>query len=297
MIVKIGDEIDGCAVDTSAGGRLRSLVLAGRERLLVEPAAGLEPSIGWGCFLMAPFIGRVFEGTVRWGGRTAKLPLNSGRQAIHGAVFDVPWEVAAQTPQSVTLACAFDPARWPFRGSMTQRVAIVSGRLTLEAEILAQEPMPAAIGSHPWFRSDGADLRVGVQSNSVLRLAPDLIPTGELLPVDGRTDLHARPGLAGLRLDDVFVSVTSPVVVDWPDLELTLAFEQPVRAVVVYSHPQAVCVEPATAWPDSIRLAAAGRNDTGLVSLAAGERLRASTSWSWTARLGAAFEGQRSSAS
>jgi len=30
MIVKIGDEIDGCAVDTSAGGRLRSLVLAGR---------------------------------------------------------------------------------------------------------------------------------------------------------------------------------------------------------------------------------------------------------------------------
>jgi len=27
MIVKIGDEIDGCAVDTSAGGRLRSLVL------------------------------------------------------------------------------------------------------------------------------------------------------------------------------------------------------------------------------------------------------------------------------
>jgi aldose 1-epimerase len=286
MIVRLGDEIDGCAVDTAAGGRLSSLVMAGGERLLVEPARGIEPAIGWGCFVMAPFVGRVFEGKVRWGGRTAQLPLNNGRQAIHGAVFDVPWEVAAQTPESVTLACTFDPARWPFRGSMTQRVAIASGRLTLEAEILAQEPMPAAIGWHPWFRSDGADLRVGVQSDSVLRLAPDLIPTGELEPVHGRTDLRARPIMTGLRLDDVFVSVESPVVVDWPDLELLVAFERPVAAVVVCSHPQAVCVEPMTAWPDSIRLAATGRLDTGLVTLAAGERMQASTSWSWTTRPG-----------
>jgi galactose mutarotase-like enzyme len=238
---------------------------------------------------MAPFVGRVSEGTVCWGGRTARLPLNDGRQAIHGAVFDLPWDVTAQTPESVTLACTFDPARWPFRGSMTQRVAIARGRMTLEAEILAGEPMPAAIGWHPWLRTDGADLRVGVQSDSILRLAPELIPTGELEPVNERTDLRACPSLAGHQLDDVFVSVASPVVVDWPDLELVLAFERPVAAVVVCSHPQAVCVEPATAWPDSIRLAATGRTDTGLVSLEAGERLRASTSWSWTSRPGGTF--------
>jgi galactose mutarotase-like enzyme len=294
MIVKIGDEIDGCAVDTSAGGRLSSLVLAGHERLLGEPASGIEPSIGWGCYVMAPFVGRVFEGTICWHGRTAKLPLNNGRHAIHGAVFDVPWEVAAQTPGSVTLACTFDPARWPFRGSMTQSVTIERGHMTLEAEILAEEPMPAAIGWHPWLRTDGADLHVGVQSDSVLRLASDLIPTGELQAVDERTDLRARPSLAGRRLDDVFVSVDSPAVVDWPDLELVLAFERPVAAVVVFSHPQAVCIEPATAWPDSIRLVAAGRNDTGLVSLEAGGRLRASTSWSWTIKPAAASESQRS---
>jgi galactose mutarotase-like enzyme len=91
--------------------------------------------------------------------------------------------------------------------------------------------------------------------------------------------------------------VESPVVVDWPDLKLVLAFERPVAAVVVNSHPQAVCIEPATAWPDSIRLAATGRNDTGLVSLAAGERLRASTSWSWTTRPSAPSQGEPSSAS
>ena len=284
MTVQIGDEIDGCAVDITAGGRLRSLVLAGRERLLGEPASGIEPSIGWGCYVMAPFVGRVADGAVRWGGRAAKLPLNSGGQAIHGAVYDRPWDVVAHTPASVTLACNFDPGRWPFRGSMTQRIEIARGRMTLEAEILAEEPMPAAIGWHPWLRKDGADIHVGVQSDSVLRLTPALIPTGELEPVDERTDLRARPSLAGHRLDDVFVSVESPAVVEWPDLELVLAFERPVHAVVVYNHPQAVCVEPMTAWPDSIRLAEVGRMDTGLISLAAGERLRASTRWSWTTR-------------
>ena len=288
MIVRIGDEVDGCTVDATSGGRLRSIVMAGRERLLGEPAPGADRSMGWGCYLMAPFVGRVRNGELSWGGLTTTLPINAGAHAIHGAVFDRPWDVVSQTSESVTLACGFDRARWPFRGSMTQTVAITRGRLTLEAEILAEEAMPAAIGWHPWFRKDGYDVRVGVQSDSVLRLAPDLIPTGELAPVDTRTDLRTRPSLGDRRLDDVYASVASPVVVEWPDLELVIAFDRPVSAVVVYNHhPQAACVEPATAWPDSIRLAGSGRTDTGLVSLAAGERLRASTSWSWTAGHGA----------
>jgi aldose 1-epimerase len=284
VIVRIGNEVDSCTVDVTSGGRLASIIMAGRERLLGEPAPGIEHSIGWGCYLMAPFVGRVRNGEISWGGRTAKLPINAGAHAIHGAVFDRPWNVLAQSLESVTLACEFAPDRWPFRGSMTHTISISRGRLTLAAEILAEEPMPAAIGWHPWLRKDGADVRVGVQSDSIVRLEPDLIPTGELEPVDSRTDLRARPILGDRRLDDVFVDVKSPVVVDWPDLELVMTFDRPVGTFVVFNHPDAACVEPGTAWPDSIRLAASGRTDTGLVSLAAGERLRASTVWSWTTR-------------
>lgn len=284
MIIEVGDETDRCAIDASAGGRLRSLILNGHERLLGEPAEGIEPSIAWGCFVMAPFVGRVSGGEVTWSGRTAILPRNDGAHAIHGAVFDVPWQVTAQTLESVELACTFDPRRWPFRGSMTQRIEISRGRLTLQAEVLAEEPMPAAIGWHPWFANGGEDLHVGVASDRVLQLAPDLTPTGVIEPVDARTDLRARPAMGQRRIDDVFVAVRSPAVVEWPDLELSLLFENPVASIVVFRHPDGVCVEPATAWPDAIRLLAGGRNDTGLVSLGAGERLRVSTTWLWTPR-------------
>ncbi len=283
MIVSIGDEIDGLSVDTSAGGRICSLMLQGRQRILGEPAAGMEPAIAWGCYLMAPFVGRVKEGKVAWAGRTLNLRLNDGRHSIHGAAFDSDWKVAGRTATSLTMTCRFDPAGWPFSGSMIQRMDIARGRLTLAAEILADEPMPVAIGWHPWFLNSGGPLRVGIQSDAVLRLAPDLIPTGELVPVDARTDLRSRPNLARHVLDDVYTAVRPPVSVMWPDLELTMSFDAHVGAFVVCTRPEATAVEPLTAWPDSIRLAAEGHAGTGLLSLAAGEKLRASTNWSWKA--------------
>ncbi len=284
MIVKIGDEIDGVSIDTSAGGRLASWVMAGRERLLVEPAVGVAPALGWGCYVMAPFVGRVQRGLVDWGGRKVRLRLNGGRHSIQGAVFDSEWTVTSRTAASVSLSCPLDPNKWPFRGTVTQRIAIARGLMRFEAEIAADEPMPAAVGWHPWFRNPGGHLCVAVQSDTSLALKPDLIPTGELIPVDRRTDLRAGPSLAGHRLDDVYAAVRSPVVVTWPDIELTVSFARPVGVVAVRTHPQAVAVELATAWPDSIRLAGAGQDDTGLVTLLAGESLTATTSCSWKVR-------------
>lgn len=281
MIIRVGDGQNSLSVDTSAGGRISSLVLDGRERILCQPAAGIEPSIAWGCYLMAPFVGRVKDGKVTWNGRTIQLPLNHGRHAIHGAVYDTEWQVTRQTASSVAMACRFDPARWPFKGSVEQSFEIEPGRLIVRAAILADEPMPAALGWHPWFLDPDDATHVKVRSDAVLRLGPDLIPTGEWVAVDERTDLRAGPCRRGHRIDDVYIEVEPPAVVTWPDLELTLEFAPPAGPVVVCTNPLAVCVEPMTAWPDSIRLAAEGRTKTGLVSLAAGERLDVSTTWSW----------------
>jgi aldose 1-epimerase len=281
VILRCGDQANGFAVDTDAGGRICSLVLAGRERILREPAAGVVTSFAWGSFLMAPFVGRVKDGLLTWRGRTVRLPLNLAPHAIHGAVFDVPWQVAEHGPSAITMTCRFDPARWPFEGEMTQTLEIEAGRLILRAEVLAEEPMPAALGWHPWFADPQGQMRVRLQSDAILRLAPDLIPTGETAAVDERTDLRDGPGTGGRRLDDVYVAVGSPAVVTWPDIELTMDFEQPIGSFVICTHPQAVCVEPMTAWPDAVRLAGEGHADTGLVELASGERLAASTTWSW----------------
>jgi galactose mutarotase-like enzyme len=42
-----------------------------------------------------------------------------------------------------------------------------------------------------------------------------------------------------------------------------------------------VCVEPATAWPDALRLSSAGVEGTGQVILEAGEELAATMTWNW----------------
>jgi galactose mutarotase-like enzyme len=79
----------------------------------------------------------------------------------------------------------------------------------------------------------------------------------------------------------VYSAVRSPAELCWPDLRLEMAFGPGVGAVVVYAHPEAVCLEPMTAWPDAIRLTQSGCPDTGLVLLGPGERLSAWTRWTW----------------
>jgi aldose 1-epimerase len=284
MTVTLGEGENRAAIDPDDGGRVASLVIAGRERLRVTPQTGMvEPALSWGSFLMAPFVGRLFEGALAWNDHVIAVPRNHGRHAIHGSVFDVPWRVIAQTANTVALVCEMDRARWPFRGRVFQRISLGPGVLALEATIEADEPMPAALGWHPWFaRGDGA-VRVGVAADRVLQLTEDLIPTGELEAVDARTDLRDTPAIGSRKIDDVYTSVASPAELCWPDLRLEIEFGPSVGSVVVYNHPEAICVEPITAWPDAIRLTQAGRPDTGLVLLGAGERLTAWTRWNWTA--------------
>ena len=282
MTVTLGDGANYAVVDVDQGGRIASLVVAGRERLRIEPQTGVvEPALSWGSFLMAPFVGRLSEGVLAWNDRVIGIPLNHGRHAIHGNVFDVPWRIVAQTDNTLALVCEMDQARWPFRGRVFQRISLGPRGLSLEATIEADEPMPAALGWHPWFARGDGQVRVGIAGDRVLRLTDELIPTGELEPVDARTDLRTAPDIGSRSVDDVYTSVVSPAVLCWPDLRLEIEFGPSVGAVVVYNHPEAVCVEPITAWPDAIRLTRIGCPDTGLALLGAGERLSAWTRWNW----------------
>lgn len=283
MIIGLSAGPDRALVDSDAGGRLASLVAGGRERLIdrVQPGSAL-PAVSWGSFLMAPWVGRVAEGRVDWRGRLAGLPRNQGRHALHGAVFDVPWKVDRANDAAIEMSRPIDPGRWPFGGSAWQRLSLEPGSLLFEATITAAEAMPAALGWHPWFRRDpGEDLEVAVLADRRLELDDELIPSGLSVPVAGAYDLRRGPTLGDRRLDDVYVNAQGPAIVRWRDLELQLEFEAPLSSVVVFSPPGSVCVEPATAWPDALRLSSAGVAGTGLVVLEPGEHLAARMAWRW----------------
>ena len=233
-------------VDLVAGGRIASFIVNRHELLVTE---GFGP-IAWGSFPMAPFAGRVRDGRFTFRGREHHLSIERPPHAIHGTVLDRRWRPLADGSITTDLGPG-----WPFAGRAVQRFELGEGRLTCRLEIHADEPMPASIGWHPWFRrvprpEPGAD---ALARPSIAPVELDL-DAGAMLRRDAAgiatTELVVPPP-AG-PWDDCFVDVRQPPRLRWPGfLELTIESDCP--AWVVYTVPDdAVCVEPQTAPPDAL---------------------------------------------
>ena len=247
------------------GGRIASLRIDGRELLRTEGYGPIE----WGAYPMAPFAGRIREGAFPFRGRDIRLPINLPPHAIHGTVFVRAWDVVAATPARATLVTDLGPD-WPFAGRVEQRIAISEDRLDASLTLTAAEPMPAALGWHPWFlrRIGGPTtppVALAFEAAEMLVRGPDGIPTGARIP--------PPPG----PWDDAFTGLTGPPRLTWPgQLELTVA--SPAAWWVVYDgRDDAIAVEPQTAPPDFVRIEP--------VVVEPDEPLVATMTWTWR-RLG-----------
>jgi aldose 1-epimerase len=222
-------------VDLATGGRIASLQVDGRELLRTE---GYGP-IQWGSYPMAPYAGRIRNGTFRYAGREHRLPITMPPHAIHGTVLDRPWRIEADG----SIATELGPD-WPFAGRAVQRIGLGVDGLACRLEVHADEPMPASIGWHPWFRRrvDGVagEVELEFEAGAMYVRDADGIATTE------RVAPPPRPW------DDCFTDVVRPPVLRWPGfLELTIESDCP--EWVVYTVPEdAVCVEPQTAPPDAL---------------------------------------------
>jgi aldose 1-epimerase len=245
------------AVSPHDGGRIASLVVAGRELL----ARVADEPIFWGSYPMAPYAGRVRDGRFTFAGRDWTLPLGMPPHAIHGVVYNRPWTIVDDATIAIDLA---DP--WPFAGCVIQRFALEPGLMRVTMELHADEPMPASVGWHPWFRRH---LDPGTTDDVELRFEPEAmferdeagIPTGRLVPPPPRP------------WDDCFVGVRSDPMLRWPDgFELTVGSSCECW-VVFDQHADAICIEPQTAPPDAL--------NQGPTIVEPGTPLIATMEWRW----------------
>lgn len=218
----------------SDGGRLGSLVIDGRELLVARRPEG---PISWGSYPMAPWAGRIRHGEFAFAGREYRLPLGMPPHAIHGVVFDRPWQVVA--PGSIAIEL---DERWPFRGRVRQGFNLDADGLEITMSLDADEPMPAAIGWHPWFRrvlAEGeAPLALRFRADEMLVRDAEGIPTGERVA--------PPPG----PWDDAFTGIREQPVLEWPG-QLRLEISSTCPWLVVYTMPEhAACVEPQSGPPD-----------------------------------------------
>ena len=221
---------------------------------------------------MAPWPGRLAGGRFEWRGRELQLPRDHGRHAIHGLGWSRAWQVTDASGTEAGLELDLAAAGWPLGGTVRERLVLAPDSLRLEAEIVAGEAAPVALGWHPWFLRRGG-VRVRLDADAVLDV-DRMIPTGAERPIAGRQDLRAGPELGDRRLDETYVGVRSPIVVAWPDLELRISLGPGVATAVVYTPPEMFCVEPQTAPPNALASSQA-------TELEAGGALRAVVTLAW----------------
>jgi aldose 1-epimerase len=237
LVLEVGDV--RAVVRPQDGGRLGSVVVAGRELLVTDREPG---PMWWGAYPMAPWAGRVRYGRFSFAGLEHQLPLGMPPHAIHGVVYDRPWRVVDAT----TIAIDLD-GRWPFRGKVTQRFVLDEDGLEVTMTLEAEEPMPVSIGWHPWFRrvlepGDDPVVLDFVADEMLVRDAEGL-PSGRRMPPSGGP------------WDDAFTGISRGPVLAWPG-RLRLALTSSCAWWVVYSEPDhAICVEPQSAPPDALNVA------------------------------------------
>ena len=99
---------------------------------------------------MAPWCNRIAAARTEVNGQVVDLPSNfPDGSVIHGQVYDAPWQLGADG----TFRIQGGGGGWPWPYEVTMRVAIEGAVLSIDQSLtnLADSPMPAGIGLHPWF--------------------------------------------------------------------------------------------------------------------------------------------------
>ena len=154
-------------------------------------------------------------------------------------------------------------AQFPFAHTIEMTYRLVDGVLEVETSLLNQstEPMPVAIGYHPYFQVHDAprdEWTVHLAARDKLTLSAELIPTGERTPVPYPDPLP----LKGVTLDDVFSSLVAGAQfsVQGKNEKVTVTYGPKYTVAVVYAPPgkSFICFEPMSAITNAFNLAHSG---------------------------------------
>ncbi|HEY9549555.1 MAG TPA: aldose 1-epimerase, partial [Kiloniellaceae bacterium] len=225
---------------------------------------------------------RIRDGRFRFAGRDHCLVPNAApsRHSIHGHGWRLPWQIGERSGRAVRLHYEHDGSDWPAPYRAEQRFSLDDGALTVAIAVTnaGRAPMPAGLGLHPYFpRTPGCRLTAPV--SQMWATDAEVMPTALVTPAAG-ADPNGGLQPDRIALDNCFTGFSGRAVIAWPErgAELTLEADPALAFLVVYTPPGAAffCAEPVSHCTDAVNLAAAGRSDTGLRTLAPGETFAAS---------------------
>jgi len=231
------------------------------------------------CFPLVPFSNRVRGGRFCFDGRTISLPVDARDPHFeHGHGWRMPWKIEEVSPRSIVLSYSHEADAWPWSYRAEQRFTLTEAALTVEVTLAnrATRPMPCGIGMHPYFPRT-ATTRLTASVAAMWQTDRDVLPT-RLAPCREAADPTAGLAVDAAALDNVFTGWDGVAEITWPEraARLRMEAEAPLRSLVVYSPAEGdfFCAEPVSNITDAFNMPA-GRHDSGLIVLGAGESARA----------------------
>ncbi len=187
------------------------------------------------------------------GSRTVDLAVNfKDGTAIHGFHYVTPWVVEEVGSYSVSGGGGATGWPWPYTGRVELSVDGSTVHIRHSVTNLGDDPMPAGIGIHPWFRTPvevRIPARVAIASNADARAPHE--------PLSEEFDFRAFRELPR-GLDAAWTDIDQPCFeLLWP--QLAISAELRARASTVYvvaaspANVDAVAIEPQTHAPWGMR--------------------------------------------
>ena len=318
-VIKLADKAHDTiiSIDPALGDMVFAFEVHG-QNIVRFPYASLDefrahPNVA-GIPFLGPWANRLDEQAFYANGKkyTFNMDLGNVRGAIpiHGFLSQAPdWQVVElkADKNSATLTCRLDfyrhpdwMAQFPFAQTIEITHRLHDGVLEVHTKItnLSTDPLPVAIGFHPYFRltdSKREDWRFSVDAKQHYLLEPSKIPSGATEPIATLISDPTSAALKDYNLDDVFGDLTresdgrAHFTVTGKQQKIEVDFGPKYQAAVLYSpdpskapprppnfpknippqDPNFICFEPMASITDAMNLQHAGKF-SGLQSIAPG---------------------------
>ncbi len=208
---------------TDFGARVISLFAPDRDGVSDDVIVGYDDIFRYfdnkGERFLGATVGRVANriggGRFTLDGQTYSLPKNNNGQTLHGGlkgVDMVKWSLVSRTPESITLKLVSPDGSDGFPGNLTILLTYTlteDNALDIKYEATTDKATPVNLSNHAFYNLHGSrggtilDHVLTIPASGITPVDRNLIPTGEIMPVEGTPFDFREPHTIGERVGAV----------------------------------------------------------------------------------------------